>query len=218
MEGAIGIKEAPQRESQAKIPTPEDQERLSTAKLNVHFDRGKMAEMQDPKHGLRPNLVELVDTVSRLPENLSFQPGITLLVGDNGSGKTAIAKAIQCALKEDIWRKRLTADNEDGVRLPWVAKLTPEQILVMAYNLTYKSNTGDAAFANRSAGLAPDIAQTITVDANYSTEASSGGPYTSGEYCEFPILLAEGNARTSRFYAGEKSDRDHLTGELTPVN
>src|SRR5687768_4904551 len=72
----------------------EKKEGLSAARLTANLDKEKLAALKSADVGLRQPLTELVDRLMRLPETLDFQPGITLLVGDNGSGKTSLAKAI----------------------------------------------------------------------------------------------------------------------------
>jgi predicted ATPase len=47
----------------------------------------------------RKDLDSLIECVEKLPDNLTFQPGITLIVGDNGSGKSTIAHALYYAMR-----------------------------------------------------------------------------------------------------------------------
>ncbi len=76
----------------------ERREREKGAFLDVRFDHEAFRSLMEQKD-LPPQLLELAELYLRLPEDLSFERGVTLVVGDNGAGKSTLAKGVYLALK-----------------------------------------------------------------------------------------------------------------------
>lgn len=62
--------------------------------FSLSFDKEKLTEALEHAPA---QAREVIETVMRLPESITFSPGITLIVGENGSGKSSIGKAIALA-------------------------------------------------------------------------------------------------------------------------
>jgi len=86
---------------------------IKDAKFDVSLDREGIANiLRDnpellPDRGYsdhadeerRADLQKTLDIISSLPENLDFKPGVTLLVGENGIGKSTLLRGLHLALK-----------------------------------------------------------------------------------------------------------------------
>lgn len=73
----------------------ERKEVVPTASIDIKLDRGFLE--QKLSEALSEEERMLWETMSRLPEELNFKPGVTIIVGRNGTGKTTLAKAIYIA-------------------------------------------------------------------------------------------------------------------------
>ena len=105
-------------------------------------------------------LERIKEIIMRLPEQLRFEPGITLLVGENGSGKTTIAKALYY-ISQIEWGavySRELEDREDAVSFV----LDP-------------SPNSSAILGIKNSGLSPYIARAMNassyaVNSNYNDD------------------------------------------------
>ena len=100
-------------------------------------------------------LERIKETIMRLPEQLRFDPGITLIVGENGSGKTTIAKALHY-ISQIEWGaayNRELEDREDSIR----------------FILDPPPNSG-AILEIKNSGLAPHIARAISASSYAAVE------------------------------------------------
>lgn len=74
-------------------PAPQEALR-EQERFTVSFDREKLLALRDvAPEGAQ----EVIDVMLRLPEQMHFQPGATLVVGENGAGKSTFAKAVYFA-------------------------------------------------------------------------------------------------------------------------
>ena len=74
----------------------ERREREKGAFLDVRFDHDAFRSLIEQDE-LPSQLMELAELYLRLPEQLTFQQGITLIVGDNGAGKSTLARGLYLA-------------------------------------------------------------------------------------------------------------------------
>lgn len=168
-------------------------EKPSTTVLEISIDKDKLAQTPIPRRkrpsweegseeeGVR-ELEAMIENFGRLPERMSFQPGITLIVGENGQGKTTLAKALYVALERQ--------DIIDDRRM-WGAMLKDIEQFNDAEGTgdrtVFEPSVGNPSFIwNRQAGLAPQIAKTIRVE---NVARGKRNPATT--YKDFPELIGE---------------------------
>ncbi len=95
------------------IPKYEKKEIFDECKLSVSINKQALTELEIP-----PRSEHVREVLLSLPEKLNFKPGINLIFGENGSGKTTIAKAIKYAItaesryRDDIARGRTQEEAE----------------------------------------------------------------------------------------------------------
>lgn len=110
---------------------PEVKKGIEKAALGIHLDRVAIKNILNdhpeilPRHGMdfgieenetiyaqrREELQKVLDSISSLPEDLVFEPGITLIVGENGTGKSTFERAIQLrVLLESRYQEGLGRD------------------------------------------------------------------------------------------------------------
>lgn len=149
-------------------------ERLSEGRVDVAIDRSRLREIEiqprdrfkDRRTGKATStgdveLQSLLERIQRLPENLQFNPGITLIVGENGAGKSTFGKSLFLAIKYFIERE--TSGNEDK-----------------AYREVFVDNEVNGIWLRQS-GLAPNIAQCLRVNIGADLELE--------EYEDFPAVI-----------------------------
>ncbi len=111
---------------------PEQAEAQRPPRLQLSFDREKIATSELPE--------EMKDWLMRLPENLNFTDPVTLIVGDNGTGKTSIARGIVAALS----RARMAANPEGRFNDLYLENGEPANAIADAINVSVE----DAAKGN----------------------------------------------------------------------
>lgn len=136
----------------------------------------------------RADISRTVEAISRLPETISFKPGITLIVGENGLGKSTLAKALRYAGIIHDYAMR-EGNMEDAADLT----LNPSSAIVDEKTELY------------GAGLAPDIARHIRVD--YYGHM----PYTTPHYYDASEII--GRQKTLDIQAGRTDYRYDELGQ-----
>ena len=101
----------------------------------------------------RADLQATADALAALPEHLDFQPGITLIFGENGLGKSTLAKSL-----------RFAAEIQDRVEddmfgEPPTLEEARKQVLTKS-----GSSISTESVATEMSGMAPFIAGQISVD------------------------------------------------------
>lgn len=82
--------------TEQNIPaSPESMETPKHAVYNLSVNREKLLELPEIPE-------EMKEWLTRLPEHLNFKEPITLIVGENGSGKTSFARAIMIARQKNL--------------------------------------------------------------------------------------------------------------------
>jgi energy-coupling factor transporter ATP-binding protein EcfA2 len=94
----------------------------------------------------RHDLEATIEAIAGLPENLEFKPGITLIVGENGLGKSTLAKALRYAT---IIANRTMRWGD------------PEQAKEQVLN---PRGVEDAKVELNDSGMAPEIVEHIQID------------------------------------------------------
>lgn len=136
----------------------------------------------------RADLSRTIEAIAGLPETLEFKPGITLIVGENGLGKSTLAKALRyAALTHD--RAMQDGDSIAEAR-NWV--LSPRA-------------HGDAQFELNDSGLAPEISEHIHID--YYGHM----PYTTPHYYDAAEII--GRQKTLNREAGRTDYRYDERGQ-----
>jgi predicted ATPase len=168
---------------QAKI---QETREVNEAHLSVGFDREKMGNidiapfvqntMFDPdgeeKKAATERIQGLLERYGRLPESIEFKPGITLIVGENGHGKTTFAKALLYATK-----KQYEIEYEG---------LSPESAEEEVFNP--RGGMASDIFELRKAKLATTVARAIDV----SSLVVRGEKWGKGvEYVDFTTAAGE---------------------------
>ncbi|MBW4061059.1 AAA family ATPase [Candidatus Saccharibacteria bacterium] len=110
------------------------------------LDRAREIEAQIER---RADLQRTIDAIAALPEHLNFQPGITLVLGENGVGKSTLAKALQLAAEVAEWVDQFGGTFEEAKKM------------VLQGSDSARSTSSVRV---QMSGLAPDIARAITVD------------------------------------------------------
>jgi predicted ATPase len=151
----------------------ERQEALTEAQLSITIDKQALSTLLDDHPELlgeepepsvfrkaediareradrRADMQRTLDALMALPEHLSFQPGITLIVGENGLGKSTLAKALRFAAKV-VDRAEFFDDDLEEVK-EWELDMS---------TAGKSSNT----FERDMSGMAPYIARHLNVDA-----------------------------------------------------
>lgn len=158
----------------AKLSVRVDHELLNSLVVEVpvpdesrgRYDAEEIAEKAEAK---RAELEVLLDKVRRLPETLDFQPGTTLIVGENGGGKSTLAKAFHLAMQFD---KKYRDHIEPDEFYDEEERRTPEEARQWAFNRTFLDKTGsqgeDLAMAGLGAQLGPAFIDGIECVSNKS--------------------------------------------------
>lgn len=147
------------------------------AKLSINIDASKLTNVDLPLSGenssidkerataLRRNLEATVERVKKLPNDLEFSPGVTLIVGDNGHGKSTFAKAIHLILKQQQLTESLQATAADMIDIGMGDEKFFDASAKEARDQIFHPKKTDTH--NRlnltQAGLAPTISQAVTL-------------------------------------------------------
>ncbi len=108
----------PQLSEAFTSPTDEDPKQnkealVEQAELVLSIDKQKLKSLELPS-----KLEHLRETYMKLPERLEFQPGVNLIFGPNGSGKTTFSRAIYYAIEaRERYDERIKlGDSEKNAR------------------------------------------------------------------------------------------------------
>lgn len=114
-------------------------------------------EAQTSIDAKKSELQGVIDKIKRLPERLDFQPGITLIVGENGGGKSSLARAIFLAGK---YQKKVESSREfyRTREIPEDEQKSDEQIVESAYDAVFQPRGGSDTETLAMAGLGAYIA------------------------------------------------------------
>ncbi len=126
---------------------------VEQAELVVGIDRAKLQALELPA-----KLEHLRETFMRLPERLEFRPGVNLIFGPNGSGKTTFARAINYAIESEA---RYQGHIEEG-------KSEEEARKWADSTFELPRNRGTSFEEYITAGAAPLIASTLRIE-EYAT-------------------------------------------------
>jgi predicted ATPase len=119
---AVASAEAQEKDREpAKFSLKIDHDILDAIKLpsvEENLTQGAFVDSDKEQKLLEGKVTELgnlLETVRRLPEELRFEPGITLVVSaENGGGKSSVAKALYLAAKFEAARQEREKDGFDG--------------------------------------------------------------------------------------------------------
>ncbi|MCA9332906.1 AAA family ATPase [Candidatus Saccharibacteria bacterium] len=131
-----------------EIPKPKEA-LVEQAELVIGIDRSKLSELR-----LSPRLEHLRETFQKLPERLEFRPGVNLIFGPNGSGKTTFTRAIHYAIEaHDRYQDRILEGDseEDAINFANAVFELPK-------------NRGSHFEDYLMAGAAPQIASCINIE------------------------------------------------------
>ena len=137
-------------------------EQLSEAEMTVSVDGEYIREILKNNPDLVPEdtllgtdmeprrqeLQAVLEAIARLPERLEFKPGVTLIFGENGGGKTTLANAIRLSLNAE---KLLKDGSYDSY----------EEALEKAMDEDERSSRDSGAVAAQ--GLSPYIAKGLRI-------------------------------------------------------
>jgi len=158
--------------------TIEEKEKRDVANLEISLNkdglRRLLSETQDAGHR------DMLERFIRLPDKIEFKPGINLIIGDNGGGKSTLAKALFLAMKVDQTADSLRkcAYESDAFRQ---AQTTSQETV-----FNPRGNRWELMWIHQ-AGLAAEIAKNIEI-----TDAHSAD---SVEYCDIPEIIGEVKSR-----------------------
>jgi len=169
----------------------ERKEAIRESRFDVSLDRTSIANLLRNRPDFLPTKAEeqggqrqaelrrTLDVIASLPEKIHFEPGITLIVGENGIGKSTLGRALQLAAKIREYLDDETSGERDYNSVADKV-LDPRHVPDFEPALT---------------GLSPHIARHITVD-----ELASYGSLT---YYDASLLIGSHNAFEHKF-----KDRD----------
>ena len=93
----------------------EQKETNKEASFSVRIDKkGLEAAATSKREDGEYNVGELLDRIAMLPENFEFEPGVTIIVGGNGTGKSVLAKALFIAQRIGIDANLLEEEGLDS--------------------------------------------------------------------------------------------------------
>ena len=155
-------------------------EKREVASFAVRINKGKLdkeIEMMKDEGGKK-----LLGLFRNLPENINFQQGKTLIIGDNATGKSTLAKALFLVCKKaraaDLYRENsATLSDKEGFR-------TADE---SARKVTFEPN-GYWEEWIRSSGLALNLGRSIGMD-DFFTSACSV------EYADFHEIIGKIKSR-----------------------
>ncbi|MBI4120813.1 MAG: AAA family ATPase [Parcubacteria group bacterium] len=140
-------------------------ESLPKAEFKVSIDKKKLravdvdaivatmdfgyGEKDDAREAKTQELKSMIENFARLPKQLEFTPGTTIIVGPNGSGKTTLAKALYY---RTIIGKVLAMEGGSG------SKLTKADVEEQILNPSRKSGAGFSLFAPKVESDGPVVA------------------------------------------------------------
>lgn len=130
-----------------------------------------LEEAQSAIDAKKSELEGVIDRIKRLPEELRFQPGITLIVGENGGGKSSLARALFLVGK---YHRRVESSREfyASREIPEYEQKTDEQIVEGAYNDVFQPKSGNDAEELAMAGVGAYIAPAMIEGTSFVTEGT----------------------------------------------
>lgn len=157
-----------------------EREGIQVAKLEIRIDRAGILSIADKFEELFPPTREssfdperdqreyqeklgrlrvTLEAIASLPEVIHFEPGLTILVGENGIGKSTLAKAIKYAAEVEDRARQLpfTISNVDDPIEPIGREEAIKKVLEPSRNMP------DETTELFQAGLAPMIAEYMHV-------------------------------------------------------
>ncbi len=118
--------------------------------LTINIDKDLLADLELP-----PNLEPMRETFLRLPEKLEFKPGITLIFGENGVGKSTLASTLLYAINYELTFQGYLDNGETIEKARENAKMI---------TLEKPTTRGTKYEEYIEAGFAPILAQAIKID------------------------------------------------------
>lgn len=188
-------------------------EKITEAAFEVTLDKEKLAEISIPEgrdkdsfreeKSQKQELEECLERIKKLPEHLKFDPGITIIIGRNGLGKSTLARALFMAMQ---YQEKIE-DGED-----------PAMAERLIFSRPKKANS---IMQEDWLGLVPEIGKTVKVDVlKDGTVGVGAGTY----YDATPLTglnISAGYMRDSffhdRYFRSHRQTIDFAFGELTRV-
>lgn len=123
--------------------------------LSVSIDREKLLSTELPQHIESPRkqqeLRDMLENFAKLPERLDFTPGITLIVGENGGGKSTLARALFLAAQYADHRELFVSRGS-----------TEEQAQETALHVTFADSQSSAGIETSLSGIAREVGMAMT--------------------------------------------------------
>ncbi len=135
------------------------------------------------------DLQATLEAISKLPETITFEPGITLIVGENGLGKSTLARSIQLGVNMQDWIERETIMHGEA---------DPE--MARAVFLDTPEGGSEPAKSGLVRLIAPHLA--------FEQLATFG----AGKYYDMTVLYGQHDAWTKR---GDQREIDLLRGGVS---
>jgi energy-coupling factor transporter ATP-binding protein EcfA2 len=141
---------------------------------------GREAEAAAERAARAADLQATADALAALPEHLDFQPGITLIFGENGLGKSTLAKALRLAAQVQEW----TDDDSRGE----VYTLDEARDFVLS-----PGDNSTSGIETLMSGMAPYIARHVSIDsmANYGAMHYYDAAQVMGQHTQRQISIVE---------------------------
>ena len=112
----------------------EQKERITSAEFDVTIDTEAISSIlrdhpellpsgqiswriidSEALEGRQVEIQRTLDAISALPERLHFEPGLTLIVGENGIGKSTLARALNASANLCAWQQDNPDESEESV-------------------------------------------------------------------------------------------------------
>lgn len=144
-------------------------EKGERVRFQLGFNKERLAQI-DPSDFMSPRdrerdtkidrLTSMLDTYGRLPDTLSFEPGVTAIFGENGSGKTVLADALIMSIQMQQYRQE---NNLPKGPVPLMNNFEPGFNARLLGRLTNSADSDDRAVKMHTQ-LVFSIANAIDVD------------------------------------------------------
>lgn len=186
-----GHQEGENSDNDARLETPEQESQAhERAKFSVAINRSILEGIQinapsaeeGSQHVYRnieatqaaidakvAELSGILEKIKRLPEHLDFQPGITLIVGENGGGKSTLGRALQLVAEYHDTVKSFREFRGSG------DDDSKEDVEKSAFRSVFETKGGSKAENLGMAGLGAYIAPAMLEGTTFLS--GSGAPY-----------------------------------------